>query len=122
MKTSIDFLLDSKAEQYIPKTKMEWISKDQTKYNLNNIAWYILFKSIDENIFYRVKVFPTRKEVWDELIRIREWDYQEKDNKLTIAFKKFADFKQLPNKTITDMRVIFSKIINEIRRLEKELS
>lgn len=121
MKVNIAYSIDSNADQYSLKPKMEWNSDDITIYNLNNIACDILFKSVDENIFLRVKIFPTAKEVWDKLMRIGEENDQEKDNKLTVAMNSFEDFKQLPNETISDMHARFLKVVDEIKGLRKEI-
>lgn len=115
------YMLDPKAEQYIPKQKMEQTQKNRTRNNLNNIALDILFNSVDENIFSMIKVFPTTKEVYDELMHKSEGDDQEKDNKLALAMKKFNDFKQLPNESIENMHARFLKIIGKIRGLGNEI-
>lgn len=44
-------------------------------------------------MFSRIKKGPTAKDVWVELMKIGEGNDQEKDNKLTVAMKKFEDFK-----------------------------
>lgn len=86
---------------------------------MNNIAHDILFKSVDENIFSRVKISLTAKEVWNELIRIGEGDDQAKDNKLTVAMNKFEDFKQLQNEMIANMHDDFLKSLKKSKAWEK---
>lgn len=53
---------------------------------------------------------------------IGEGDDQQKDNKLTMAYKRFEDFKMLPGKTITGLEARFLKIVTEIKDLGKDLS
>ncbi|XP_019183739.1 PREDICTED: uncharacterized protein LOC109178657 [Ipomoea nil] len=62
----------------------------------------------------------TAKEIWDTLMSLGEGDEQEKDNKLTVAMKKFEEFKMLPNETIADMEFRFTKLMGEILDLGKE--
>lgn len=71
---------------------MEWTFEDWAWNNLNNISHDILFKYVEENIFSRIKVFLTAKGVWDELMRIGEGVYKEKDNNLKVSMKNFEDF------------------------------
>ncbi|XP_019181974.1 PREDICTED: uncharacterized protein LOC109177128 [Ipomoea nil] len=46
----------------------------------------------------------------------------EKDNKLTVAMKKFEDFKMLPNEAVTDMELRFARLMSDLSDLRKELS
>ncbi|XP_031131785.1 uncharacterized protein LOC116033166 [Ipomoea triloba] len=63
------------------------------------------------------------KDIWDVLMLIGDGDEQEKENKLTIAMKKFEDFKLNPKESITDMEARFIKLLMEINDLdEKKLS
>ncbi|XP_031124300.1 uncharacterized protein LOC116027010 [Ipomoea triloba] len=104
----------STTPSYISKQKVEWTPEDRIRNNLDNIAMDILFKAIDDATFPRVRKCKTAKEVWEVLIKIGEGDEQEKENKLTIALKKFEDFKMQSGETIADMEARFIKILGEI--------
>ncbi|XP_031116555.1 uncharacterized protein LOC116020214 [Ipomoea triloba] len=91
------------------------------KVNPSSIAKDILFKAVDDTIFPKIRKCKTAKDVWDVLIQIGEGDEQEKDNKLTIAMKKFEDFKMLPSEKIADMESRLVKVLEEITDLGKTL-
>ncbi|XP_019151937.1 PREDICTED: uncharacterized protein LOC109148657 [Ipomoea nil] len=61
-------------------------------------------------------------EIWKVLMELGEGDEHEKDNKLTLAMKKFEDFKMLPNETIMDMELRFTRLMGDLTDLGKELS
>ncbi|XP_019183009.1 PREDICTED: kinesin-related protein 4-like [Ipomoea nil] len=61
-------------------------------------------------------------EIWNVLMELGEGDEQEKDNKLTVAMKKFEDFKMLPNETIMDMELRFTRLMGDLTDLGKELT
>ncbi|XP_019154325.1 PREDICTED: uncharacterized protein LOC109150803 [Ipomoea nil] len=61
-------------------------------------------------------------EIWNVLMNLGEGDEQEKDNKLTVAMKKFEDFKMLPNETIMDMELRFTRLMGDLSYLGKELT
>ncbi|CAH9085259.1 unnamed protein product [Cuscuta europaea] len=106
----------------INKAKSKWTTKERRKYNLDNIAKDILYKSIDDRYFNRIKKCKTAKEIWDTLELIGVGDEQEKDNKLTIANKKFDGFKLLPGESISKMYDRLLTLTGEISELGKELT
>ncbi|XP_019171359.1 PREDICTED: uncharacterized protein LOC109166916 [Ipomoea nil] len=55
-------------------------------------------------------------------MNLGEGDEQEKDNKLTVAMKKFEDFKVMPNEAITDVELRFTKLLGDLSDLGKELT
>ncbi|XP_031096974.1 uncharacterized protein LOC116001225 [Ipomoea triloba] len=99
----------------------KWSSKDRKRNNLDNIAKDLLFRAIDETIFPRVRKCKMAKEVWNTLMLIGEGDEQEKENKLTVAMKKFEDFKMRPGESIDSIESRFTKLTTEISDLEKEI-
>ncbi|XP_019184984.1 PREDICTED: uncharacterized protein LOC109179964 [Ipomoea nil] len=107
-------------EVMIPKPKSQLTSDEKTRANLDNVARDILYKSLDDSLFPRVRKCKTAKETWNILMNLGEGDEQEKDNKLTVAMKKFEDFKMLPAETIPDMEFRFTKLMGEISDLGKE--
>ncbi|XP_031131682.1 uncharacterized protein LOC116033067 [Ipomoea triloba] len=103
-----------------PKAKSSLTTKERSRANLDNIARDILYKALDELLFPRVRKCKTAKEIWDTLMQIGEGDEQEKDNKLTIAMKKFEDFKLGTRESISDMEVRFMKLLTDIEDLDKK--
>ncbi|XP_031131738.1 uncharacterized protein LOC116033121 [Ipomoea triloba] len=122
MKVNPSSILSPDGPQYVSKPKMEWTSDDRLRSNLDNIAKDILFKAVDDTIFPKIRKCKTAKDVWDVLIQIGEGDEQEKDNKLTIAMKKFEDFKMLPSENIADMEARLVKVLGEISDLGKTIN
>lgn len=55
-------------------------------------------------------------------MQIGEGNEQEKENKLTIAMKKFEHFKMGSTKSIAEMESRFMKLLSEIAYLDKELT
>ncbi|XP_031105321.1 uncharacterized protein LOC116010177 [Ipomoea triloba] len=114
---------DPTSPEMIPKDKSLLTTEERTRVNLDNIAMDILYKSLDESLFPRVRKCKSAKEIWDVLMQIGDGDEQEKDNKLTIAMKKFEDFKLGPEESIIDMKARFMKLLMDINDLdEKKLS
>ncbi|XP_019155264.1 PREDICTED: uncharacterized protein LOC109152145 [Ipomoea nil] len=101
-------------EVMIPKPKSQLTSNEKARANLDNVARDILYKSLDDSLFPRVRKCTTAKEIWDTLMSLGEGDEQEKDNKLSVAMKKFEDFKMMPNETITDMELRFTKLMGDL--------
>ncbi|XP_019184864.1 PREDICTED: uncharacterized protein LOC109179841 [Ipomoea nil] len=107
-------------EQLIPKPKEQLTTEERTQANLDNVARDILYKSLDESLFPRVRKCTTAWDIWNTLMEIGEGDEQEKENKLTMAMKRFGDFKMTPNETISQMEIRFTKLLGEISDLGKE--
>ncbi|XP_019197364.1 PREDICTED: uncharacterized protein LOC109191233 [Ipomoea nil] len=106
----------------IPKSKAQYVPEERTRANLNNVTRDILYKSLDESLFPRVRKCKTAKDIWNTLMEIGEGDEQEKENKLTVAMKHFEHFKMNPNETIVQMEIRFTKLLSEISDLGKELT
>ncbi|XP_019154262.1 PREDICTED: uncharacterized protein LOC109150732 [Ipomoea nil] len=110
------------AEQIIPKPKDQYTSEDRTRANLDNIARNILYNSLDESLFPRVRKCKNAMKIWNVMMNLGEGDEQEKDNKLTVAMKKFEYFKMLPSETIMDMELRFTRLMGDLSDLGKELT
>ncbi|XP_019191195.1 PREDICTED: uncharacterized protein LOC109185695 [Ipomoea nil] len=110
------------AEPMIPKPKSQLNSDEKKRANLDNVARDILYKSLDYSLFPRVRKCKTAMEIWNVLMNLGEGDEQEKDNKLTVAMKKFEDFKMMPNEAITDMELRFTKLLGDLSDPGKELT
>ncbi|XP_031099811.1 uncharacterized protein LOC116004010 [Ipomoea triloba] len=106
--------------EMIPKDKSLLTKEERTRANLDNIAKDILYKALDESLFPRVRKCKSAKDIWDTLMQIGEGDEQEKENKLTIAMKRFEDFKLGTKESISDMEARFMKLLMDIRDLDEE--
>ncbi|XP_031108432.1 uncharacterized protein LOC116012902 [Ipomoea triloba] len=104
------------------KEKSMITSEERTWANLDNIARDILYMALDKSLFPRVTKCKSAKEIWTILIQITEGDEQEKENKLTIAMKKFEDFKMGAGESVFEMEARFMKLLTEIDDLDKELT
>ncbi|XP_031108676.1 uncharacterized protein LOC116013166 [Ipomoea triloba] len=98
--------------ELIVKPKSFFVAEERTRSNLDNIARGILYKTLDETLFPRVRKCKMAKEIWETLMLICEGDEQEKENKLTIAIKKFEDFKMGAIESITEMETRFIKLLS----------
>ncbi|XP_019171997.1 PREDICTED: uncharacterized protein LOC109167438 [Ipomoea nil] len=110
------------AEPMIPKPKSQLNYDEKTRENLDNVARDILYKSLDDSLFPRVRKCKTAMEIWNVLMNLGEGKEQEKDNKPTMVMKKFEEFKMIPNKAITDMELRFTKLMGDLSDLGKELT
>ncbi|XP_019158569.1 PREDICTED: uncharacterized protein LOC109155339 [Ipomoea nil] len=110
------------AAQMIPKPKYQLTSEERTRANLDNVARNILYNSLDDSLFPRVRKCKNAMEIWNVLMNLGEGDEQEKDNKLTVAMKKFEDFKTLPNEAVTNMELRFTRLMGDLTDLGKELT
>ncbi|XP_031090845.1 uncharacterized protein LOC115995834 [Ipomoea triloba] len=110
---------DPTSPEMIPKEKSLLTTEERTRVNLDNIAKDILYKALDESLFPRVRKCKNAKDIWDVLMLIGDGDEQEKENKLTIAMKKFEDFKLNPKESITEMEARFIKLLMEINDLDE---
>ncbi|XP_031119028.1 uncharacterized protein LOC116022442 [Ipomoea triloba] len=103
-----------------PKEKSSLTTDERTRANLDNIAKDILYKALDESLFPRVRKCKSAKEIWDTLMQIGEGDEQDKENKLTIAMKRFEDFKHGMKESISDMEARFMKLLTDIGDLDEK--
>ncbi|XP_073067225.1 probable U3 small nucleolar RNA-associated protein 11 [Primulina eburnea] len=66
------------APQMIEKHRSEWTAEDKKKANLDNVAKYILYKTLDKNMFAKIKTCTTAKEIWEKLTQLCEGNDQTK--------------------------------------------
>ncbi|XP_031127499.1 uncharacterized protein LOC116029588 [Ipomoea triloba] len=99
---------------------LQLTTEERTRSNLDNIAKDILYKALDESLFPRVRKCKPAKDIWDTLMQIGEGDEQEKEKKLTIAMKRFEDFKLGAKESISDMEARFMKLLLDIGDLDEE--
>ncbi|XP_075486314.1 uncharacterized protein LOC142525915 [Primulina tabacum] len=110
------------APQMIEKHRSEWTAEDKKKANLDNVAKDILYKTLDKNMFAKIKTCTTAKEIWEKLTQLCEGNDQTKENKLTVAIQKFDNAKMKPGETLAEFDERFSSIIIELISLGKEYS
>ncbi|XP_031116640.1 uncharacterized protein LOC116020296 [Ipomoea triloba] len=103
----------------IAKTKSAYTTEERTHSNLDSIARDILYKTLGET-FPRVRKCKAAKEMWETLMLIGKGDKQKKERKLTIARKKFEDFKIGATESIVEMETRFMKLLSEVADLGKE--
>ncbi|XP_073016680.1 uncharacterized protein [Primulina eburnea] len=110
------------APQMIEKHRSEWTAEDKKKANLDNVAKDILYKTLDKNMFAKIKTCTTAKEIWEKLTQLCEGNDQTKENKLTVAIQKLDNAKMKPGETLAEFDERFSSIIIELTSLGKEYS
>ncbi|KAK6146664.1 hypothetical protein DH2020_020533 [Rehmannia glutinosa] len=104
----------------VEKPIAEWTNDDKKRYNLDNVAKDILYKTLDKSMFNKVKYCKTTKEIWDKLTLICEGSEQIKENKLSVVVQKFENFKMLAGETLDQLDARFTKITNELSALGKK--
>ncbi|XP_075473286.1 uncharacterized protein LOC142504286 [Primulina tabacum] len=110
------------APQMVEKHISEWTAEDEKKANLDNVAKDILYKTLDKNMFAKIKTCTTAKEIWEKLTQLFEGNDQTKENKLTVAIQKFDNAKMKPGETLAEFDERCSNIIIELTSLGKEYS
>ncbi|XP_075483686.1 uncharacterized protein LOC142523840 [Primulina tabacum] len=110
------------APQMVEKHRSEWTDEDKKKENLDNVAKYIIYKTLDKNMFAKIKTCTTTKEIWEKLTQLCEGNDHTKENKLTVAIQKFDNTKMKPGETLAEFNERFSSIIIELISLRKDYS
>ncbi|XP_073153038.1 uncharacterized protein [Henckelia pumila] len=104
----------------IEKSRSEWTNEDKNKANLDNVAKYIMYKTLEKTTFSKIKICNTAKEIWEKLIQLCEGNEQTKENKLLVAVQKFESIKMKTGESMSDFEEIFSNLVNELNALGKE--
>ncbi|KZV17004.1 hypothetical protein F511_26888 [Dorcoceras hygrometricum] len=73
-------------------------------------------------MFSKIKTYATAKNIWEKLVQICEGSDETKENKLTIAQKKYESIKMKDGETMTEFYERFSAIVIELNSLGKEYS
>ncbi|KZV18944.1 hypothetical protein F511_28022 [Dorcoceras hygrometricum] len=89
MKANTAIAITDGAPQWIEKNRFEYTTEDKKKANLDNVARDILYKTLDNNMFSKIKTCATAKEIWEKLTQICEGNYETKENILTVAQQKY---------------------------------
>ncbi|XP_073119068.1 uncharacterized protein [Henckelia pumila] len=106
----------------IEKPRVEWTSEDKKKANLDNVARDILYKTLDKNMFSKIKSFTTAKKIWEKLTQLCEENDKTKENKLMVAIQKFDNIKMKPRDTMNEFDERFRSIMIELNALGKSYS
>ena len=69
----------------IEKPRIDWTVEDKRRANLDTVAKDILYKTLDKNMFSKIKSCTTAKEIWEKLTQLNEGNEQTKENKLMVA-------------------------------------
>ncbi|XP_073041862.1 uncharacterized protein [Primulina eburnea] len=110
------------APQMVEKHISERTAEEKKKENLDNVAKDILYKTLDKNMFAKIKTCTIAKEIWEKLTQLCEGNDQTKENKLTIVIQKFDNAKMKPGETLAEFDERLSGIIIELISLGKDYS
>ncbi|XP_073138474.1 uncharacterized protein [Henckelia pumila] len=96
-----------------------WTTEDKKKAKLDNVSKDILYKTLDKNMFSKIKNCNTAKEILVKLIQLCEGNDQTKENKITVAIQNFDNVKMKPGETMTEFDERFNNIVCELISLDK---
>ncbi|KZV50571.1 hypothetical protein F511_32620 [Dorcoceras hygrometricum] len=122
MKINIAFATSDGAPHIVEKRRHEYTNEEKKKANLDNVARDILYKTLDKNMFSKIKTCTTAKEIWEKLIQICEGNDETKENKLTVAQQKYESIKMKYGETMAEFDERFSAVVIELTSLGKEYS
>ncbi|KZV56770.1 hypothetical protein F511_38105 [Dorcoceras hygrometricum] len=122
MKINIAFATTDGAPEYVEKRRHEYTNEDKKKANLENLARDILYKTLDKNMFSKIKTCATAKEIWEKLTQICEGNDETKENKLTAAQQKYESIKMKDGETMAEFDERFIAVVIELTSLGKEYS
>ncbi|KZV29428.1 hypothetical protein F511_18696 [Dorcoceras hygrometricum] len=80
MKANTAIAISDGAPQWVEKNRHEYTTEDKKKANLDNVAKDILYKTLDKNMFSKIKTCATAKEIWEKLTQICEENDETKEN------------------------------------------
>ncbi|KZV27968.1 hypothetical protein F511_06443, partial [Dorcoceras hygrometricum] len=83
-------------------------------------AKYILYKTLDNNMFSKIQTCVTAKEILEKLIQICEGNEETKENKLTVDMQKFESMKMKSGETMSEFDERFSSVVIDLTILGKE--
>ncbi|KZV55771.1 hypothetical protein F511_25977 [Dorcoceras hygrometricum] len=101
---------------------MEYTPEDKKKANLDNVAKDILYKTLDKNIFSKIKTCATAKDIWEKLTQIFKGNDETKENKLTVSQQKYESIKMREGENMAELDERFSVVVIEFTSLGKEYS
>ncbi|KZV20927.1 hypothetical protein F511_08841 [Dorcoceras hygrometricum] len=120
MKANTAIAITNGAPQWIEKNRFEYTTEDKKKANLDNVSRDILYKTLDKNMFIKIKTCTTAKEIWEKLTQIYEGNDETKENKLTIAQQKYESIKMREGETMAEFDERFSAVVIEPKSVGKQ--
>ncbi|KZV30641.1 hypothetical protein F511_11158 [Dorcoceras hygrometricum] len=98
----------------------QWIEKTRIEYTpVDNVANDILYKTLDKNMFSKIKTCATAKEIWEKLTQICEGIDETKEKILTVAQQKYESIKMREGETMAEFDEIFSAVVIELTSMGK---
>ncbi|KZV30748.1 hypothetical protein F511_03726 [Dorcoceras hygrometricum] len=122
MNPNLAFAISNGEPQFLEKSRHEYTNEDNKKANLDNVARDILYKTLDKNMFSKIKICANAKEIWEMLTQICEGNDETKENKLTVAQQKYESIKMKDGETMTEFDERFSAVVIELKSFGKEYS
>ncbi|KZV19265.1 hypothetical protein F511_21187 [Dorcoceras hygrometricum] len=122
MKPNLTFSISNGEPQFLEKSRHEYTNKDKKKANLDNVAIDILYKTLDKNMFSKIKTCTTAKEIWEKLIQSCEGNDETKENKLMVAQQKYESIKMKDGESMAEFDERFSAVVIELTSFRKEYS
>ncbi|KZV39901.1 hypothetical protein F511_04541 [Dorcoceras hygrometricum] len=122
VKSNTAIAISDGAPQWVEKNRHGYTNEDKKKANLDNVAKDILYKTLDKNMFSKIKTCATAKEIWEKLTQICEGNDETKENKLTVAQQKYESIKMRDGETMAEFDERFSAVVIELTSLRKEYS
>ena len=101
------------------KSRLIFTPKETNRVAKNYIALDTLHSSLDSNEFNHVFARDTAKEIWDTLETTYEGTSQVCESKISLYVHQYKLLKMLLGESIKDMYIQFTKIINNLKSLEK---
>ncbi|XP_047340091.1 uncharacterized protein LOC124943657 [Impatiens glandulifera] len=99
--------------------RCEWTNEDKRKNNLDNFGKHSLYKTLDKNMFSKIRACATAKEVWDKIIQLNEGKEQTRENKLMVATQKLDNIKMRLEESMNKFEEHFTNIVIELSTLGK---
>ena len=106
----------------IQKPLKEYDEEENNEFQLNSRAIYILLCAMDRTEYNRICQCKTAKDVWRILEITHEGTNQVKDFKVRILVNDYEMFKMKPNKSIVEMFIRFTDIVNGLEGLGNRVS
>ncbi|KZV29017.1 hypothetical protein F511_43999 [Dorcoceras hygrometricum] len=122
MKPRLAFAISNGEPQYLEKSRHEYTNEDKKKAILDNVARDILYKTLDKNMFSKIKTCATTKDIWEKAEHKYVGNDETKENKLTVAQQKYESMKTKDGETMTEFDERFNAVVIELTSLGKEYS
>ena len=108
------FTVDGSRLGRIVKPKEEYDNTDRKRANLDNLCKSILFQSLGDVMFHRVKHCETSKDIWDTICKLCEGSDKIRKSKLDMQITRFKTIKMKDGETIENYEIRLSGVLNEL--------